>query len=151
MQRPPLPFSFLPGLLVPFLIPLFFFSSFFHPTQLLGDFSCPFTILRSSANVQQVLYENCSICRCILDVLVRSDEFCILLFRHLDSSPNFSKFISHLSSPKNCLFINFTNFSTEFIFSLRYFKILDASLYHSFTFKYLCSTLAYLFSFLYFH
>ena len=43
---------------------------------------CP----KSSTNVQQVLCENCSICRCILDVLVRRDELRILLFHHLDPS-----------------------------------------------------------------
>ena len=73
---PPFTFSFPLGLLVPFLIPLFFFSSFFH------SFRCP----KSSTNVQQVLCGNCSICRWILDVLVRSNEFHILLFHHLDSS-----------------------------------------------------------------
>ena len=44
-----------------------FLFSFFHPTWLQKDFSCPFRSLKSSANVQQVPYENCSICRCILD------------------------------------------------------------------------------------
>ena len=82
---PPLTFSFLPGLLVPFLTPLFCFS-FFCPTRLQGDFSCPSGCPKSSANVQQVLWENCSIYRCILDVPVMSDEFHILLFHHLDSS-----------------------------------------------------------------
>ena len=51
-----------------------------------GFISCPFRCPKSSANVQQVLCENRSICRCILDVLVRRDKFCILLFCHLDSS-----------------------------------------------------------------
>ena len=88
VQEPPLTFSFPPGLLAPFLIPLFFFSSFFHPTRLWDNFSCRFRCLKFSASVQQVLYENFSICRCIPDVLVRSDEFCILLFHCLDSSPD---------------------------------------------------------------
>ena len=46
------------------------FFSFFHPTWLCRNFSCPFSYLRSSASVQQVLCENCLICRCILDVLL---------------------------------------------------------------------------------
>ena len=54
----------------PFLFPLFFFSSF-HPMQLRGDFSCPFRCPRSSTSVQQVFCEIHSICRCILDILVR--------------------------------------------------------------------------------
>ena len=58
------------------------FFSFFHPTWLWGDFSCAFRSLKSSANVQQVLWENCSICRCILHVLVRNNEFYVLLFHH---------------------------------------------------------------------
>ena len=74
---PPLTFSFPPGLLVPFWIPLFFLSSFFH------SFRCP----KSSANVQQVPCGNCSVCRWILCVFVRSDEFHILLVCHLDYSP----------------------------------------------------------------
>ena len=53
----------------------FLFFSFFHPTQLCGNFSCTFRCLRSSTSVQQVLCENCSICRCILDVLVRRGKF----------------------------------------------------------------------------
>ena len=51
-----LTFIFLPELLVPFLISLFIFS-FFFPTQLWGDFSCPFRHLKSSANPQQVFCE----------------------------------------------------------------------------------------------
>ena len=52
----------------PIQLPLLFLfpSSFFHPTQLRGDLSCPFRCLRSSAIVQQVLCENCSIYRCTL-------------------------------------------------------------------------------------
>ena len=65
VRGPPLTFSFPPNLLVSFLIPPFFFS-FFYPTWLWGDFSCPFRRLNSSANVQQVLWENCSICRWFL-------------------------------------------------------------------------------------
>lgn len=45
-----------------------------------------FWCLRSSASVQQVLCEDCSICRCILDALVRRDElYVLLLLCHLDS------------------------------------------------------------------
>ena len=58
---------------------LLFLSFFFHPTQLYGDTSCAFSCLRSSASVQQVLCENCSICRCILDAFVGKDELHILL------------------------------------------------------------------------
>ena len=52
-----------------------------------GDFSYLFKCLKTSANIKQVLHENGSICRCILDVFVRRDEFYILLFYRLDSSP----------------------------------------------------------------
>lgn len=50
-------------------------------------FPYPFRYPRSSASVQQVPCENCSIYRCILDVLKRKDEFHVLLFCHLDSFP----------------------------------------------------------------
>lgn len=40
----------------------------------------------SSANIEQVLCEDCFICRCIPNVLVRRDKFHITLFHHLDSS-----------------------------------------------------------------
>ena len=69
----------------------FFFLSFFHPTWLQGDFSCLFRCPKTSVNVQQVLCENWSICRCILDVVVRKDGFCVLLFHHLDDSCNIFK------------------------------------------------------------
>ena len=76
-MREPLPsFSSPPG--------SFFFPSFFHPTQLRGDLSCPFWCPRSSASVQLVFCENCSICRCILDAFVERDELRILpLLHHL--------------------------------------------------------------------
>ena len=66
---------------VPFLLPLLFLfpSSFFHLTQLCQDLSYLFRCLRSSASVQQVLCENCSICRYILDEFVRRDELRVLL------------------------------------------------------------------------
>ena len=72
-------------LLVPFLIPLFFFS-FFHPIWLQGDFFffCPFCCLKSSDSFQEEICENCFICSCILEVLMRRGEFHILLFCHLD-------------------------------------------------------------------
>ena len=38
-----------------------FFLSFFQPTWLQGDFSCPFRCPKTSVNVQQVLCENWSI------------------------------------------------------------------------------------------
>ena len=58
------------------------FLLLFHLTWLRGDFSYPFRCKRSCASFQQVSSENCSICRCILDVLilVREDELNILLF-----------------------------------------------------------------------
>ena len=49
---------------------LFFFSSFFHPTWLSWNLSCPFRCLRSSASVQPVLCENYIICRCIFDTFM---------------------------------------------------------------------------------
>lgn len=76
--EPFLTFSILPGVLLPFWF-LFSFS-----TWLPGDFPFPFRALQSSANVQHLLCENYSICRCILDVLVRREEFHVLLFYHLD-------------------------------------------------------------------
>ena len=66
-----------------FFLFLFFFS-FFGPTRLLGHFSYPLRCPESSTNVQKMLCENCSICRCILDVIVRRDKFWVLLFCHLD-------------------------------------------------------------------
>lgn len=65
---------------------LIFFFPFCHPTWLCGDFSSPFRCPRSSASVQQVVCENCSVCRCILGIPVRRGSFRILLFRHFDSS-----------------------------------------------------------------
>ena len=67
----------------PILLPfLFFFPSFFHPTQLRGDLSCPFRCPISSASVHQVRRVNCSICRWILDVFVGRDEVHVLLLLH---------------------------------------------------------------------
>ena len=58
VRGPPLTFSFPPGLLVPFLIPLFFFSSFFPPTGyegiflvLLGIRSLPLMFSRCSMTI----------------------------------------------------------------------------------------------------
>ena len=51
------------------LLPLFFSPSFLHPTQSLGDLSCPLRTLRSSASVQLVLCENYPICKFILGAL----------------------------------------------------------------------------------
>ena len=73
----------------PFLLPLLFLfsSSFFHPTQSHRELSCPFRCLRSSASVQLVLCENCSIHRCILDEFVGREELhVLLLLHHLDYS-----------------------------------------------------------------
>ena len=61
-----------------------FLFFFLFSTLLWGNFSCLFRCLKSSANVQPVFSENCSICRCIPDVLVRRDKFCILQFHYLD-------------------------------------------------------------------
>ena len=48
----------------------------------------------SSVSVQHVLCENCSICRCILDVFMGRDELhVLLLLRHLDSPPEFLKML----------------------------------------------------------
>ena len=67
-------------------LPVFSFFSFSHPTWLCGDFSCPFWCLRFSANFQQVLCDSCSICRYILNILVRRGKFFILQFHHLNAS-----------------------------------------------------------------
>ena len=96
--------------LVPFLICLLCFY-LFCSSQWQGDFSCPFGCLKSPAHVQQVLCENYSKCRYILDVLVRRDEFHILLFHHLDSSeilflPLLFLFHQLLDSPKYATKLN---------------------------------------------
>ena len=65
-----------------FLIPLFFFS-FFCLTWLRGNFSCPFRCPKSSVNVQQVLCENCSICKHILfffNCIIITLECCVRFF-----------------------------------------------------------------------
>ena len=49
------------------------FFSFFHPDQVVWVFSCPFKCLKSSTSVQQVLCENYSICRCLLDAFMWRD------------------------------------------------------------------------------
>ena len=60
------------------------FPSFFHPTQICGDLSCPFQCPTSSASVQLVFCENCFICKCILDAFVERDEVHdFLLLHHL--------------------------------------------------------------------
>ena len=85
MWEPVLTFSFPPGLLAPFLIPFLFFFLWSY-LVVRGFFFYPFRCPESSTNVQKVLCENCSICRCILDVIVRRDKFWVLLFCHLDFS-----------------------------------------------------------------
>ena len=72
----------------PVLLPLlFFFPSFFHPTWFCRDLSCPFRCPRSSASVQLVFCENCSICRCSLDAFAERDELHVLLLLcHLSDS-----------------------------------------------------------------
>lgn len=52
---------------------LFIPFSFFYLTWLHGDLSCLFRCLRSSCSFKLVLNDNCSICRCILDVFVGRD------------------------------------------------------------------------------
>ena len=72
----------------PLLFPLLFLlpSSFFCPTRLHGDLSCPFRYTRSSVSVLQVLCENCSICKCILDAFKgRGERHSLLLLCHLGS------------------------------------------------------------------
>ena len=81
------------------LLPVLFLfpSSFFCPTWLRGDLVYPFRCPRSSASVQQVLCENCSICRCIPDVYVQRDELPVLLLLcHLGKPRNQTFIISHL-------------------------------------------------------
>ena len=99
MKEPLLTYSSPSGVLIP---SCFFFSFFFFLSSywLYGDFSCTSWCLRSSTSVQQVLCENCSICRCILDVLVRRGEFCNLLFCQLDSPPHINFRISLLIATK---------------------------------------------------
>ena len=63
-----------------------FLLSFFHPTCLPGYLSSSFKFSRYSTSVQQVLCENCFICRCILDVLVGRGVLHIPLFCHFDST-----------------------------------------------------------------
>ena len=91
MREPLLSFSSTPRGAGPIPLPLLFLfpSSFFHPTQLCGDLSCPFRCPRSSDSVQLVLYESCSICRCIIVAFVGKGELqVLLLLHHLDSSPS---------------------------------------------------------------
>lgn len=65
--------------------PLFFTSSFLYPTQLCRKLSCPFWCPRSSASVQLVLCENCSICICILLIHI----FLIHLWREMTSRSSY--------------------------------------------------------------
>ena len=59
--------------------------SFYRPTPLRRDFSCPFGHPWSSVSVQLGFCETCSICRCSLDAFVGRDELHILLLLcHLD-------------------------------------------------------------------
>ena len=85
VREPLLSFSFLdPRDAGPIPLPLLFLfpSSFFCPILLHRDLSFPFRYLRYSASVQQVLCENCSICRCILDAFVGRGELHSLLLLH---------------------------------------------------------------------
>ena len=79
-----------PGALVQSHLPFSFFPflSFTLPGYK-GIFSCPFRCPMSSASVQQILCENCSIFRFILDAPVERDELHVLLIFHLDPSPYF--------------------------------------------------------------
>lgn len=60
----------------PIPLPLFFFSPFFFLLSYLviKDLFCTLQCPRSSANLQLVLCENLSICRCILDAFMERDE-----------------------------------------------------------------------------
>lgn len=71
----------------PILLPVLFFftSSLFHPTQLCRNLSCPFWCPRSSASVQLVLCENCSICICIFLIHI----FLIHLRREMTSRSSY--------------------------------------------------------------
>ena len=65
---------------------LFFLPSFFHSTWLCRGLYCPFWCPRSSASVQLLFCENCSICRCILGASMERDELHIfLLLHHLEN------------------------------------------------------------------
>ena len=72
----------------PILLSPFSPSSVFHPIQLHGDLSFPFWCLTSSASVQLVCYENCSIRRCFLD----------MLWREMNSNSSYSSPILCLSA-----------------------------------------------------
>ena len=69
-----------------FIVKLVWWCWILLPTWLQGNWSYPLRCPKSSANVEQVLCEDCFICRCILNVLARRDKFHIILFHHLDSS-----------------------------------------------------------------
>lgn len=82
-------------------------------------FFCPFRCARSSASVQQALCENRSICRCVLDVLVRRGEF-LILFCHLDSSPQKRHFCRQKSSRLSSICDFSTNSSNTFKITLQF-------------------------------
>ena len=86
--EPLLYFSFSPGVQVPSHF-LFAFS-FFHPTQLHRDLSCPFRCLRASAGVQLVL---CEIYPCV-------DVFLMHLWGEVNSCPTVPP-LSGLLNPHN--------------------------------------------------
>ena len=74
----------------PLLFPFFFLSSYL----VMWRSFLSFLASKSSASVQLVLCENCSICRCILDAFVKREKLHLLLLLH--HLPLFS-FSTHLS------------------------------------------------------
>ena len=76
----------------PILLPVLFFftSSFFHPTQLCRNLSCPFWCPRSSASVQLVLCENFSLYICIcIHTHTHTHIFLIYLWREMTSRSSY--------------------------------------------------------------
>jgi len=104
-----------------------FLFFFLFSTLLWGNFSCPFRCLKSSANVQPVFSENCSICRCIPDVLVRRDKFCILQFHYLD--------FPSLPHPRSAVFYwaGLSENQISWIFLNNFFPIFLCSLFLKFS------------------
>ena len=92
-EKPLHSFSSPSGLQVPSHFLFSFFPFLFCPSQLHRDLACTFRCPMSSASLQQVLCEDCPICRCILDAFVLRGECHVLLLHHLDSSPIFFSYM----------------------------------------------------------
>lgn len=60
---------------------------FFLLIQLQGDLFCNFDLIKSSASLQQVFYENCSTCRYIFNVVVEAGSSTFICSTVLISSP----------------------------------------------------------------